>query len=417
MREWKFSGRFILPLILIMLLSVALGACGESSPSLALPTEASSTALATSSASSSPVSTGGSPTVNRELATPSVVNGKDVLYVFGPAISESQRDLIQKAIALARSSFGESGPLKVDAKGDVAILRRSEDVLGSATPGEIVLHVASRDWQAVPDAERSVTVLHEYYHTTQFHMAGIEAASYTLGNDYENFAPHWLVEGSADYMSYRLAADNGLVPFERVRRSKVGNVRFAAYPLKSIEQYSPYSPMDYYSIGFLATEFLVTNYGGKTALSRYWQALGQKVPWEVAFQKSFGVLVEDFYLAFETKRAKDFPPDVPVGTIPLPTYDGWLAINLVKALKPGAIKSADPTMIPFIFNITGVRLLTISDETLDNSLDLPSEVSNWSYLGGNAIVIYLKPTAPKGKYSFSLKLPDGRTTKATFEYK
>lgn len=288
----KFSTYSPLSVLILMLLAIGLGACGDNTPAPAL--------LLTTVASRSTTSPG-------ITTTPAVQPvSSDITYKFGADVSITERDQIRKGMELSVKVLGPAGPVLVRTN-EKSLLRRSrEGLLGTAIPGEVVFYTTNKAWQTISEGERIATVFHEYYHIVQYHLAGIEGVTYVFEDRVEGIYPYWLVEGSAEYVSHRVAADNNLLSYEQSRNERIRAVRGERVPLSSIENDNKAGP-DPYDIGFLATEYLVNNYGGQAALQKFWANHAVAANWKAAFQKSFGVSVDDFYQKFEQHRRAQFP--------------------------------------------------------------------------------------------------------------
>ena len=81
-------------------------------------------------------------------------------------------------------------------------------------------------------------------------------------------------------------------------------------PLQSTETYNGLKAADGvgYPLGFMATDFLVDNFGGLPALVSFYDAIGPGTTWQDAFWSTFGLSVDEFYAEFEAYRLENFPP-------------------------------------------------------------------------------------------------------------
>lgn len=251
----------------------------------------------------------GGPTV-----TPSPVVEEGLVYDFQDDVLPAQREQIKKGISLAIKAFGPVSSVNIVAKNshNNFFEKADDETLGSAVPREILLKTSDSEGERPSETQMLITTIHEYYHIVQFSQAGITWAEFALYSaDTSNLRPEWLVEGSAEYMAYKVMADNNLYPSENIRARKIRDSARGRYPLSSLESYRSVYSNAPYSVGFMATEYLMSNYGGATALARYWKAIKSELKWQTAFQSSFGVSVGDFYAKFESWRSKQFPRNQP----------------------------------------------------------------------------------------------------------
>ena len=118
------------------------------------------------------------------------------------------------------------------------------------------------------------------------------------GSIREADSPTWLVEGSAEYASYRYVVDRGMANYDSIRRS-LGRYlpREQAAPLGSVVNYLEGPD---YAVAFLAVDRLATD-GGLRLLGDYFVDAGN-MDWKVAFKKHFGMEVEAFIRDFEASR-------------------------------------------------------------------------------------------------------------------
>ena len=149
---------------------------------------------------------------------------------------------------------------------------------------------------------------HEYFHLVQLNLAdNIEGAHWNYGEDYaKNSFPHWLVEGSANFVA------SAIVTF--ARNSKYENARGAilrvdskemAYPLVDYEIRRVKPPLgeklNSYDIGHIATEYLVASVGFQKFLD-IWKDYSNTRNFYTSFEKVTGRNIATFYADFESAR-------------------------------------------------------------------------------------------------------------------
>ena len=156
---------------------------------------------------------------------------------------------------------------------------------------------------------------HEYFHVVQFYgLSEFEAGVGSHDVVYKT-GPAWLLEGSAIYVQYRTGAHEGLLEhgassFAEVKAWEMDRSRETAAPLPSMETYNGLKAADGvgYTLGFVAADFLVENFGGLPALVSFYDAIGPGTTWQAAFRSTFGISIDEFYVEFEAYRTANFPP-------------------------------------------------------------------------------------------------------------
>ena len=272
------------------------------------------------------------PTTKASLPTPEV-NRDTTKFVFGEGVTPEQQKEIRDGINMARDwlyakvgitindvsvfAFANSTQL-VDQYIARTIYPRPRDEVQRQLAGatafvgekkDMLINTSSPGWTSSspiiggPVAEgRLHTLVHEWLHIFQREAGG-----------YNGPFPHWLNEGGAHYVAARTLADNNVYPYARIREGHLGEAAKVREDLKSMESAqgfygagSPYA--DEYSLGFLATEFLVNGLPneGIPAITKFWQEIGKGVPWSTAFQASFGKTPDQFYYEFESFRKLGF---------------------------------------------------------------------------------------------------------------
>ena len=368
------------------------------------------------------------------LLTPIGVNFK-----FDDGVSQSERDIIYNGIALARQSFGDVGPVTVFAYANLETLvpeeahyygqsvagesskdfrRRFESYTWGAAAGSGAIWVWISDrWKVRPRELKTKALIHEYFHLVQN-----SRSARVLGN----VGPTWLIEGSADFESYRVISDLGQANLDEVRSDKIIQIRgllnslSSMELLKTAESEDPSAP---YALGYLAVEMLVSDYGGESSLLQFWDDQRKGVQWDTAFLSAFGIPLNVFYGKFEEYRRTKFPPYC--GTVqtslsnatPTPTS---LTLRFDRQHPPGALTySGDPygasPNIPYTFCVSGFALSSLTEDQERAAYKVPTGAIAWRSCGGNCIILYMRPAAPSGTYTFAIELPDGRRAETSFQ--
>ncbi len=362
-----------------------------------------------------------------------------VTFKFDDSVAQSERDLIQNGVALGRRSFGDVGPVTVFAYTDLNTLitemarnnrlsiesdrskdlrRRFENYTWSAaaSSGAIWLWVSDR-WKTRPREAKTRALIHEYFHLAQDARAG------RVGSK----GPLWLIEGAAEFESYRVMANLGQAHLSQARSDKIIQTRGLLNSLSSMEQLTTAEVEDTgapYSLGYLAVERLIADYGGERALLQFWDEQSKGATWQSAFQSAFGISLSNFYAKFEAYRREQFPPycgavQTARATVsPTPTAP---SIRFDRRHPPGALAlSGDPLSaspnIPYTFCVSGFPLTALTEDQKRTSYKTPTGVQTWHSCGGNCIILYMHPSASPGEYTFSIELSDGRRAETVFQH-
>lgn len=236
-----------------------------------------------------------------------------VIFQYDSGVPEEWLQMVAEMISVGQIEMGDSGPLVYHTYSSPELfvpiyakyLRISEEEMRSRLPTQRSSGELGQLWQYYPNVSvpppafqfynPRVVILHEYFHTLQSWL------SQRLDS-----IPTWLVEGSADYFSFRIASDQGLVLTSRNATfdgERADRVTFAKtrQPLSTYE--SAFGNYDAYATGFLATDYLVDNYGSTKSIQDIWVALKDRPrDWKRAFSKIYGISVDQFYAEFEAYR-------------------------------------------------------------------------------------------------------------------
>jgi hypothetical protein len=381
----------------------------------------------------------------REVPPAALVNAPSasVEFKFDDGVPPDEREFVMRAINQAETSLGDAGAATVYVYADFDALfdeqakfyGRSASSDGSQTfkeyfqngrwiayggSGAIGVWYSDR-WKARTEELRTMTLVHEYFHLVQSALAN---------KSLTQTGPLWLYEGAADLAAFRVVASLGAVNLDLVRAEKVTRTRGIVNPLQAVDSLEGAAAEDSnepYNLGYLAGEFLISNYGGEDhLLKRYWEAQGQGATWQSAFQSTFGVSPESFYSQFEEYRRKTFPPFC--GAVGSPIADATpapLAIRFDRQQAPGAMTltaidsqpwTSSPN-IPYTFCVAGIQFGSLTGDEKKEILTLPESYAGWASCGGNCVALYMRPDTPAGHFSVGLHLPDGRQAQAGFEHK
>lgn len=253
-------------------------------------------------------------------------------YVFDSGVSNGQKILLQQSMELGAryfklQNFGDPGTTRVFALSDLANLKRiyanwfniplavAETQFREGVSGAGVIFFSSAFVpSSAVDFRRIQVNVHELFHVLQSRLVG---AGGLIGPRPENQVPvggpRWLIEGSAEYMSYSAIGDAGLFPFTKAFAEQLSNARKEVLPLESLETLPGIDTNGAYALGFVAVDLLVQK-SGRAALAQFWRVISTGTSWQDAFLASFGESIAQFYLDFANYRASMLPelPAAPV---------------------------------------------------------------------------------------------------------
>lgn len=152
-------------------------------------------------------------------------------------------------------------------------------------------------------------VFHEYFHAIQSSHMGLGEKRTSLKG------PDWFYEGGAEYMAeikLKKAIDTKLLlPIDR-SKPYVLRDNMEDHMLRAIDNLSNNCPgnklqdLNYgnqcdilYSLGSWAMAYLAHVYGEDLLLESFYKNLTEKPNWEVAFNDTYGISLEEFYVDFD----------------------------------------------------------------------------------------------------------------------
>ena len=177
--------------------------------------------------------------------------------------------------------------------------------VGEDGTGWILLHLPE-NFSPDPKYPFMWVPAHELMHVYQYRLAdygGFSEANWQVREQ----IPWWIIEGGTEFLLNRAFAKGHLVVYDNKRNQDAE--RAAGWPvsLSEIESYEGWMAAgNPYWASALAAELLAAHAGEETVLT-YWKLLGPEMPWQEAFEATFGMNVEDFYRVFEAHQAAGFP--------------------------------------------------------------------------------------------------------------
>ncbi len=229
-----------------------------------------------------------------------------ITFDASPRVAADALALISDAALEAREVLGESSAFTVHVHCDLSEYAASTNSTVEEAQLEIergqVAHVRRREmWiygpafgAASPSTQRRI-LYHEYFHVVQGFLSRDRSGRADVKT------PLWLLEGSARYF------ENAVRPgdLQSVRRTQIR--RWDALPtLEQLEEtggsVATGGSGGAYTLGLVASDYLVTKYGRERLQHDFWVALAG-TDWRSAFLQVFGVTVDAFYSEFEAYRA------------------------------------------------------------------------------------------------------------------
>jgi hypothetical protein len=218
-----------------------------------------------------------------------------VKFDFDGPVPRSDRTEVRQASLKARSYYHVSTSTCALDRVVVITHASSNRRAIALTRGSSSIEVFAKtpSWLAASSTDRTVVILHEWYHVVQARLASARFST----------VPIWLIEGSAEWSARKAATDLGLyATFDVPRASELILARFAAVTLAHWKRFAP----DAYPLAFAAVDFLVTPKDGRQRLLRFFKLVGERFAWPAAFRRAFGITSGRFMQAFSAYRNRGF---------------------------------------------------------------------------------------------------------------
>jgi hypothetical protein len=314
---WKFV---LLPAAALLLI-----ACDGSSPAPATPSPAAS---ATSGAGSALVP------ATAEAATPATLpEPKFGLHFFG--VDQGDQALIRAGVEYAQNHLRDAARVQVELAEVFAgsdLVRLTEDFIeffemagfraagfqqriavgaAEAHRDSVWIYTRAPLWQQANSVQRVRTVAHEFAHLLQLQLIGAELAERFFtreATEPQLEGPTWLLEGSADLVSWRSMEAGGLTTLAGHLDEVAARLEGSDLHPRDMELYVDYlgGRADSIDVALLATELLMRDEDLGT-LVRYFERIRQGAAWQQAFAEAFGETPQAFYSRFEAYQEAGFP--------------------------------------------------------------------------------------------------------------
>jgi hypothetical protein len=151
----------------------------------------------------------------------------------------------------------------------------------------------NQDWYV----QRRSIPAHELFHIVQDYLSEM---SFNLGPDHPKAIPTWLIEGSANYYGFYVVNRMGFNDYKESRSSRSW-YDYSTGPQVPLIEYDNFSS-DPYTIGQLATEYLVASAGFESLINIFKYSKTEKT-FSSAFKKAVGISLAEFYSKFESSRS------------------------------------------------------------------------------------------------------------------
>lgn len=238
------------------------------------------------------VSCGGTPSSPSPSSAPAPgPETQGVTFSFETSVTATDRDLIQRGAAVAKSlfqsRFGRSitGTVTVDVKGETG------PGAAEAKGHLVTIYAGNPSWARVASIGRTKIVVHEFFHIFQGELGWL------------NRPTEWLFEGAAEYVGYTGVIESGLITYAAVRACEV-EIYFAGGgtatpPLHEISFLLASSVNSRYAVAWLGVDHLVDGLAGLPRLRGLWENSGTT---EQQFQTAFRTTPVAFSNEFQNYR-------------------------------------------------------------------------------------------------------------------
>jgi hypothetical protein len=152
---------------------------------------------------------------------------------------------------------------------------------------------------------------HEYFHLVQLNLAdNVEGQHWNYGfEEAKNSFPHWLVEGSANFIASAIASIYLDGKYSDFRKQSLSNRPRGPHMANALVDYEVITPnqgwdeirASSYNIGHIATEYIVASIGFQKFLE-IWKDYAVTKNFYLSFERITGISTTTFYSKFESAR-------------------------------------------------------------------------------------------------------------------
>ncbi len=219
----------------------------------------------------------------------------EVTFSVGDSVSSQDEGDVREAIRFAQDYLKETVGFDPPESLVVNVRNASDPVdpgIIAFAGGEfMVVYTGSQGWLMSSPFDRLHVIVHEYVHVYQYEMIGLGDES----------SPAWLIEGTAEYLSYDAVIGRELVRDRAVQDYQAWAVAGGGVglDLASVESLRAFQRAEgpVYPLSYLAIRLLLED-GSADDLDRYFRTIADGAEWRSAFDEVFGQNVETFYEAY-----------------------------------------------------------------------------------------------------------------------
>jgi hypothetical protein len=224
----------------------------------------------------------------------------------------------------------------------------------------------------------SSLLAHEYFHLVQSQLANPDRYMIKDGSSATEYLfPAWLVEGSAEFTGYSVAALSMGSEYWQGRETMDTPINRNSLEDAEIRTFlgtQPNGPIDPYGIGRMATEYLVASVGFQKVLDVF-ASFKETRNFEKSFERATGVSKTLFYEKFESVRTNLGMPEVSMKLVcltnmPLPDVPKVLPKCVINGTQPSTssarpIEETAPARAPDDLN---QLVCTVENQVVINSV-------------------------------------------------
>lgn len=234
---------------------------------------------------------------------------ESVSFSFDPGVSEVDQAQVVEGIRLGQEVIGAYLGLERLAEIQVSVLASANaeqpNAVAATLGYEIQVYTGSEAWRTAPVLIRIETLVHELTHVYQNQLLGF------MGHG----VPLWFDEGAAEAMGYLAITQLGVLDQDDIYH--LASYLLTIYPVTaSLVQFEQYGSLtaEAYPLSYIAVQYLLGRAGlSVSALGTFYLAVSQGIPLEQAFQSTFGLSLDEYYVIFD-----DWIPSLqPEATFPL----------------------------------------------------------------------------------------------------
>lgn len=168
-------------------------------------------------------------------------------------------------------------------------------ITGEATYDGIFINTSSKHFGSSSRQIRRL-IFHELYHLYQYQLVGPKTRNCCRSDRVPSIGPQWLFEGAATYMPHHHEGETARS--RNLRHGKAARGDLGNASLRKLETRHGLNDVHAsYAISSYAVQLLVER-NGVGSLGTFYRELGKRGSWREAFDRTFGVSVDEFYSAF-----------------------------------------------------------------------------------------------------------------------